>query len=419
VSVTKLDTSTQWKGLLRREGSEGKQVIRDEENVRIILANDPRLAGIARFNEFSGEMQLSRALPGDEPTGADNAAPRRWRDSDTVALTTYIQRTSIAKVSRDRVEAATDYFARYHGSFHPLRDYLQALVWDRKLRVSAWLADYLGADDPTSMLYLTAVSTAFLVSAVARVFKPGCQADCAIVLEGEQGIFKSSALRVLASDEWFSDCLPSDLKHKDAKDHLRGKWIIELPELAQFKRNEIETVKAFLSRRHEQYRPSYGRHEISYPRQCVFAGSTNEEHYLVDTTGNRRFWPVKCGDIDLIGIARDRDQIWAEAVHLYRKGAIWHLTGDAADAATTEASERVAVDPWTPLVIDALKALPKAVDLSPGELLDSLDLTTEQRHARNAGRVAVILRDLGWCRAPRRHRTRGSIYQRPLPGPEA
>jgi predicted P-loop ATPase len=401
--------------MLRREGNDGKQIIRDEENIRIILANDPHLTGVARYDEFSGEMQLARPIPDSSPTAAADDTPRRWRDSDTVALTTYIQRSSIAKISRDRVEAATDYFARYHGSFHPLHDYLQGLAWDGKPRVSTWLTDYLDAGDPAQTLYLTAVGTAFLVSAVARVFQPGCQADCAIVLEGEQGIFKSSLLRILASDEWFSDSLPSDLKHKDAKDHLRGKWIIELPELAQFKRNEIETVKAFLSRRNEQYRPSYGRHEISYPRQCVFAGSTNEEHYLVDTTGNRRFWPVKCRNIDLIRVTRDRDQLWAEAVHLYHQGALWHLTGDALDAATTEASERVAVDPWTPIVIEALRALPKRVEnISPGELLNSLDLTTEQKHARNASRVAVILRDLGWRKAAR-HRTRGSLYHRPEP----
>jgi putative DNA primase/helicase len=259
------------------------------------------------------------------------------------------------------------------------------------------------------------VATAFLVSAVARVFQPGCQADCAIVLEGEQGIFKSSALRMLASDEWFSDSLPSDLKHKDAKDHLRGKWIIELPELAQFKRNEIETVKAFLSRRHEQYRPSYGRHEISYPRQCVFAGSTNEEHYLVDTTGNRRFWPVKCGRIDLIGIARDRDQLWAEAVHLYQQGTLWYLTGEVANAATREAAVRVAADPWAPLVAAVLTGLPRVDDISPGEVLGKLDLTTEQQSSRNAARVAVIMRDLGWQSIGRRHRTRGMVYVRVKP----
>jgi predicted P-loop ATPase len=252
---------------------------------------------------------------------------------------------------------------------------------------------------------------------VARVFEPGCQADCAIVLEGPQGIFKSTCLRILAGDEWFSDCLPADLKHKDAKDHLRGKWIVELPELAQFKRNEIETVKAFLSRRHEQFRPSYGRHEISYPRQCVFAGSTNEEHYLVDTTGNRRFWCVKCGEIDLAGLARDRDQLWAEAVHLFRQGALWHLTGEASDTAAGQATERIAVDPWTAMVAEALRLLPLMhADVSPGEILNSLALTTEQKHPRSAARVAVILRNLGWCKADGRHRTRGTLYNRPDSG---
>jgi predicted P-loop ATPase len=401
-------TPPDWRGLLR---CEGRRLVRDEENIRIILANDPALTTVARYNEFSGELQLTRPIP-ESGIFADRGA-RRWQDADTVALTTYIQRTSLPKASRDRVEAAVGYFARYYGAFHPLRDYLEALIWDGEQRVANWLYDYLGASDAQPPLYLKAAGTAFLVSAVARVFQPGCQADCALVLEADQGEGKSTFLRILASDEWFSDSLPSDLKHKDAKDHLRGKWIIELPELAQFKRNEIETVKAFLSRRHEQYRPSYGRHEITYPRQCVFAGSTNESEYLVDVTGNRRFWCVKCGDIRLDELTRDRDQLWAETVVLYRKGAIWHLAGDAEEAAVTEASQRVAIDPWTAPVAEALRMLPLVKpDIAPGEILDGLDLGPEQKHSRNAARVAVILHDLGWRRGLR-HRTRGQLFVRP------
>jgi putative DNA primase/helicase len=404
---------SEWRGLLRREG---KNLIRDEENVRLVLANDPELIKLVRYNEFSGEMQLCRPIP-DMEANAPHDTPRRWQDSDTVGLTSYIQRTTMSKVSRDRVDAALGYFARSYGAYHPLRDYLEGLTWDGKPRVATWLADYLGAGSPAPRLYLNAVGKAFLVSAVARVFEPGCQADCAMVLEGRQGIFKSSCLRILAGDEYFSDSLPADLKHKDSKDHLRGKWIIELPELAQFKRNEIETVKSFLSRRTEQYRPSYGRHEICYPRQCVFAGSTNEDHYLVDTTGNRRFWCVKCGDINLAGLTRDRDQLWAEAVWLYRQGCRWHLTDDAADAAAEEASERVALDPWTAMVAERVRLLPLMnPDVSPGEILESLDLKADQKHARNAARVAVILRDLGWRKADKRHRTRGALYLRPDSG---
>ena len=387
--------------------------IRDEENIRLILERDLRLTGIVRFNEFSGEMHLQRPIQSDSSVVGDRTTPRRWNDSDTVSLTTYIQRTTLPKVARDKVEATVAFFARERCAYHPLRDYLQGLKWDGTERVITWLYEYLGVGSAQPAEYLTSVGRAFMVSAVARVLDPGCQADCALVLEGTQGIGKSSALRILAGDEWFSDSLPSDLKHKDAKDHLRGKWIIELPELAQFKRNEIETVKAFLSRRHEQYRPSYGRHEISYPRQCVFVGSTNENEYLVDVTGNRRFWCVACGTLDLDALLRDRDQLWAEAVSLYLQGTPWHLTGEVAHFASIEAQSRVTVDPWKALVEGVLQSvLVVQGDVTPGEVMDRIDLTTEQKHARNAGRVGTILRELGWERG-KRDRTRGQLYRRP------
>jgi putative DNA primase/helicase len=233
------------------------------------------------------------------------------------------------------------------------------------------------------------------------------------VFEDVQGAGKTSALRTLAGPEYFSDSLPHDLSHKDAKDHLRGKWIVELPELSQFKKSDIETVKAFLSRRVEIYRPSYGRHEISFKRGCVFAGTTNDSDYLIDTTGNRRFWPVRCGDIDLDAIALDRDQLWAEAVVLYRAGTRWYLTDEAAEIAANEAQERVTGDPWLPMVADALASVALThADVSPGEVLSRLDIQPEQRHAKSAVRVGTILKDLGWKRS-RRDRTRGQLYARP------
>jgi predicted P-loop ATPase len=224
-----------------------------------------------------------------------------------------------------------------------------------------------------------------------------------------QGIGKSTGLRVLASDEYFSDSLPADLSHKDARDHLRGKWIIELSELSQLKRAEIETVKSFLSRRYEQYRPSYGRNEIKFPRQCVFAGSTNSSEYLVDTTGNRRFWVVACGGtVDLAALEQDRDQLWAEAVSRYLKGEPWHLTGTLANVAAEEANLRLIHDPWTPDVLEALGEL-QQTEVSPGEIMRHLPVSAEARNERNAMRVGKILLELGWSRG-KRHKTRGQLF---------
>lgn len=390
-----------------RVGKSG--VIADEENIRRILARDPTLAGIVRFDEFRSERILTRPIPGDvEHVVADRNTPRPWRDSDTVALQTYIQRRFMPRVARDKIEGVVDLHAREHCAFHPVRDYLQSLEWDGTPRLDTWLRDLMGAIQQPER-YLSAVGSKFFIAAVARIFDPGCQVDSVMVLEGKQGSNKSSALRAIAGDEYFSDSLPADLSHKDARDHLRGKWIIELSELAQFKRGEIETIKAFISRRHEQYRPSYGRHEVSFPRQCVFAGTTNADEYLIDHTGNRRFWVIACSDIDLQSLERDRDQLWAEAVVRYRAGKQWHLTGELVELATAEANERIAHDPWTASVVEILG---ESTQISGGEVLARMALSDSEKHPRNASRVNQILRTLGWSRG-RRDGIRGWLYVKP------
>jgi predicted P-loop ATPase len=389
-------------------------LIPDEENVRLILEHDPELQGVLRFDEFSGETILAAPIPDGTAVVSERGVPRPWQDSDTVALQTYIQRRILPRIGRDRVEAALTLHSRTRCAFHPVRDYLQGVKWDGVERVDTWLQVYLGAHGQPDE-YLRAVGPKFLIAAAARILEPGCKADSALVLESPQGSGKSTAAKVLAGDAWFSDSLPADLAHKDARDHLRGKWIVELPELAQFRRAEIETIKAFLSRCVEQYRPAYGRREVHYPRQCVFIGTTNEQHYLVDTTGNRRFWVVKCGRIDLDALRRDRDALWAEATCRYYTGERWHLSAAEGALAASEADSRVMVDPWTAQVADVLDDSlvgDGRPDVTPGEVLQLMGLPTTERHGRNAARVAAILRELGW-RQGQRHKTRGQVYLSP------
>jgi predicted P-loop ATPase len=219
---------------------------------------------------------------------------------------------------------------------------LRGLKWDGVQRVDGWLSAYLGVEDNE---YARAVGSRWLISAVARIFRPGAKADCCLILEGPQGIRKSTALRTLAG-EFFTDEL-ADLGSKDAAMQTRGVLIIELSELDSLSHSEVARIKAFMSRTTDRFRPPYGMRLVESPRQCVFAGTVNHSTYLRDETGARRFWPITCGGIEVEALARDRDQLWAEAKAKFEAGCVWWLnTAELVQMASNEQIERYEGDPW-------------------------------------------------------------------------
>ena len=237
--------------------------------------------------------------------------------------------------------------AARHNRFHPVRDYFEALVWDGVPRLESWLQRYFHVEDSE---YVRAIGPRYLISAVARIYEPGCKVDHTLVLEGPQGRQKSEALRTLAiKDEWFTDRL-SHLASKDAALETAGVLLVEIAEMDALTKATSSTVKSFLTRRYDRFRPPYGKHPINLPRQCVFAATINPTvgGYLKDPTGSRRFWPVACrGMIDRDGLEKVRDQLWAEAVHQYKSGAPWWLETPELEAlATAEQTARFVVDAW-------------------------------------------------------------------------
>lgn len=375
-------------------------------NAMLALREDPRIADLFAYDEMLRAPMLTRLVPGrvlQEDTGFE---PRPARDDDVSTLQELLQRAGLEKIGKDVVHQAVDLRA-HERAFHPVRDYLSALQWDRNPRLSGWLTAYLGAEDNE---YTQRIGPMFLQMMVARIIEPGCKADYMLVLEGPQGAMKSTACQVLGG-RWFSDALP-DVKSagKDVAQHLNGKWLIEVAELSALDKAEASALKAFITRAVERYRPSYGRKEVIEPRQCCFVGTTNEPTYLRDKTGGRRFWPVKVGTVDIAALVADRDQLFAEAVATHRGGARWWPDAEfEREFIAPEQEARYEADAWED-EIAAFLALKTRVTL--GEVArDALGLDVRNWGTHDQRRVRSALIRLQWVEGKRTGKARWWIKE--------
>jgi len=253
-----------------------------------------------------------------------------------------------------------------------------------------------------------------MIAAVARAYEPGCQVDTILIAEGAQGIGKSSAFRALAvRDEWFACDLP-DIKHKDAVHHVLGPWIIELDELDALSRKEATSVKSYVSRRTDRARLSYGKLSTNHPRRVVFCGTTNEDTYNTDATGGRRYWPFKVRrQIDVSAIERDRDQLWAEAVHCYRNGEPWYFDEPALQKiAKAEQDKRFKPSPWLALIEGYVTG--KTEVIVSDILKDCLEVSKAHQSQKDMNEAVRCLQHLGWKQKQvRRDGKRLRVYERP------
>ena len=312
------------------------------------------------------------------------------RDVDVSGVQEGLQKIGLANVTKDTTHQAVQKRASER-AFHPVRNYLVGLRWDGTVRVDKWLSYYLGAE-PSE--YSAAIGRMFLIAMVARVFKPGCKADYMLVLEGEQGLLKSSVCAVLAG-EWFSDALPDVRGGKDVAQHIKGKWLIEVAEMSALDKTESAALKAFITRDTERYRPSYGRNEVIEPRQCVFVGTTNKPAYLRDETGGRRFWPVKVVRVDKDALQHDRNQLFAEAVVLFRKGVKWWPDrAFEAEHIKPEQDARYEADAWEQAIAAFLTGKPKTTVLEVA--LHGLGFDKPKLGTADQRRITAALERLGW-----------------------
>lgn len=399
-----------WYQLLRRD--DRGRVFPDLANVLIALREEPELTFAMGYNEMLQHSIVMADWPRGRRALPAAPAPHETDDDDVSRLQEWLQERGIPRIGREIVGQAVEVYARER-RFHPVKEWLDALEWDGKARLATWLFTYFGAEaeDDNAIEYVRAIGQMFLIAMVARIYRPGCQCDYMLVLEGDQGILKSSACRALAGN-WFTDSLPENISSKDARQHLRGKWLVEVSELAAFSKTEVEALKAFITRREERYRPPFGRHDVIEPRQCVFVGTTNQEAYIKDPTGGRRFWPVRCTEVDDDGLKLVREQLFAEAVVRFKAGdRHWPTAEDEAKYFKPQQDRRQEDDPWSPpmhLWIEGSILNRVTVSQVAREALgfdgNSRIGTIEQR------RIANILKDLGWT--PQRT-NQGRFYIRP------
>ena len=310
------DYNDEWKAEL--EYTKSGKLLCNIANIILILENDPALAGHIVHDLFTGMDSAKDGLPW-------NKNANQWTDTDDANLRVWLEKHYDITGKEKIADALTAVLTRH--SYHPIRDYLSGLTWDGVPRLDRIIIDYMGAEDSELN---RAMSRKHFVAAVARVFNPGCKYDYCLIMSGAEGIGKSTLLCVMGG-KWFNDSITT-LEGKEGMEQLRRAWVVELGELSSIKRSDVEQVKAHLSKQVDIYRAAYARRVLEHPRQCVFCGTTNEALFLKGDTGNRRFWVIpvvaelrKYRDWSE-AIRRDRDQLWAEAVHYYKQGEPLYLS---------------------------------------------------------------------------------------------
>lgn len=412
------DDPKAWRlGLIRNAEGQVKAV---RENVVLALQSIPQVKGQIAFNEFSNDIIKLSDMPWGSPAG-------KWSEVDELLMGEWLCRTHyLPSMPRTTLEEGMRMVATRH-QYHPVREYIKGLTWDGKGRLNGWLIRAAVAEPEKlgrkTRKYLERVGAWFLMGMVARAMWPGCKFDYMPILEGQQGMRKSTVLNVLAG-EWFADT-GFVLGDKDSLQMLQGRWLYEISELDAMARAEVTKIKAFVASKSDWYRASFDKRPREYPRQLVFAGTTNEHQYLVDSTGNRRFWPVDVTRIiDTEWVAQVRDQLFAEAWQRVQQKERYHPTQrEELELFLPQQNARLVESPIEVRLLDHLVNHPEGrlasqvqiVNLLATIGIDITKLGPGRFHEKQAGGA---LRKFGWIRKRSSMAGRPWIYQRPENWPD-
>ena len=325
-----------------------------QKNLYLMTRYSESLRGLFILNEFSGRKMVVRCPPWENE---QKFRARDVRDDDYTRVCMELETIGM-KPTVDKVVGAIESIC-HDRSFHPVQRYFSKLKWDGKQRLKTWLTYYLGARSDDAR-YLEGIGTKWLVAGVARIMRPGCKFDHMLVLEGLTDIGKSEVFRKMSTFNgipyFFDGMTFAKIGDKDTMQNLQGFLIIEFPEMSSMHSREVEEIKQWITIQEDRGRKPYGREPVVYRRQFILGGSTNNDEYLKDHTGNKRFWPVMCSRIDLRTLEADREQLWAEAVSLYRSGyKYWIPEGDnLIDLSRYAQKKRLITHPWEDAILDYL-----------------------------------------------------------------
>ncbi len=381
-----------WRESLRH--NQAGQTTKDVGNVALFLTHAPGFHKTLCYDKMSHNIYWER-VPDYKLHLSPPLATETLADHDAVYVQQVLAKYFMLSVGKDIVWSAMEK-AAHENAKHPVQDYLNGLKpWDGIERIDKWLHSYIGCDDTK---YNSKIGRWFLISAVARGMRPGCQADHVLILEGKQGKGKSQAVKALGSP-WTLENLPDIRDAKAAAEVIGDRWLVEIAELDAFKGAGMTRIKSFVTQQFDDFRPAYAKAKVRRPRSCVFIATTNEHAYLDDPTGARRFWPVECkGNINLKALKQDRDQLWAEALAEFNKGEQWHPDETLTAELQKQQEARRVHHPWEDLVALYVEGRDEITTEELFRLCLGI-VEVAKRTTQNAKDLAKIMRGLGYVEA--------------------
>tara|TARA_R110002020_G_scaffold10923_1_gene41493 strand:- start:364 stop:1698 length:1335 start_codon:yes stop_codon:yes gene_type:complete len=358
-----------------RNGEPSGRFRKNKNNLYIILRRDRRWRGRIWLNSFTNTLQID---------------DRDYRDTDDTRIALWVSRAYSLEYS-DAAVSATVQLIGEENKRNPLIEWLDSMQWDGTPRLASWIIEATDCED--NDLNRT-MAEKWLIQAIARAYKPGCKADCVLILAGDQGAGKSTLFRTLATEEYFADT-PLDIGSANSYSQIARAWIYEVAELDSVRRSANSATKAFLSAQEDNFRPAYGRHAITIKRHVVFAGTTNESQFINDMTGSRRYWPLKVNEVNLHWVQENRDQLWAEAIVAFKAGETWYLDKQM-DIERHDSSKIYRQDdPWMDPITTFLMVQQGWVTMTM-VMEEALKIERGRMNRRDEMRISEILRELDY-----------------------